>query len=47
MRTASPRGMMQRLDVANVIAFLASPLSVALNGEVIVASGGARGSIYY
>ena len=34
-------------EVAHVIAFLASPLSVALNGDVVVASGGARGSIYY
>jgi hypothetical protein len=30
-----------------VIAFLASPRSVALNGDAIVASGGTRGSIYY
>ena len=34
-------------EVADVIAFLASPRSVALNGDAIVASGGARGSIHY
>jgi NAD(P)-dependent dehydrogenase (short-subunit alcohol dehydrogenase family) len=34
-------------EVADVIAFLASPRSVALNGDAIVASGGTRGSIYY
>jgi NAD(P)-dependent dehydrogenase (short-subunit alcohol dehydrogenase family) len=34
-------------EVAAVVAFLASPRSVALNGDAIVASGGARGSIYY
>ena len=34
-------------EVANVVAFLASPKSVALNGDAIVAGGGARGSIHY
>ncbi|MFI9834475.1 SDR family NAD(P)-dependent oxidoreductase [Streptomyces sp. NPDC051913] len=34
-------------EVAAVIAFLASPLSVALNGDTIVPSGGHKGSIYY
>ena len=34
MRTASPRGMMQALDVANVIAFLASDAAVAIHGAV-------------
>jgi NAD(P)-dependent dehydrogenase (short-subunit alcohol dehydrogenase family) len=34
-------------EVADVVAFLASPRSVALNGDPVVASGGARGSIYY
>jgi NAD(P)-dependent dehydrogenase (short-subunit alcohol dehydrogenase family) len=32
MRTASPRGMMQPLDVANVIAFLASDAAAAVHG---------------
>src|SRR6202161_1111777 len=34
MRTASPRGMMQPLDVAQVIAFLASDAAVAVHGAV-------------
>lgn len=34
MRTASPRGMMQPLDVANVIAFLASDGAAAVHGAV-------------
>jgi NAD(P)-dependent dehydrogenase (short-subunit alcohol dehydrogenase family) len=34
-------------EVASVVAFLASPLSVALNGDALVASGGARGAIHY
>jgi NAD(P)-dependent dehydrogenase (short-subunit alcohol dehydrogenase family) len=34
-------------EVANVIAFLASPLSVAINGDNIAVGGGAPGPIYY
>jgi NAD(P)-dependent dehydrogenase (short-subunit alcohol dehydrogenase family) len=34
MRTASPRGMMQPLAVANVIAFLASDAAAAIHGAV-------------
>jgi NAD(P)-dependent dehydrogenase (short-subunit alcohol dehydrogenase family) len=34
-------------EVADVIAFLASPKSVALNGDPIAASGGVRGPIHY
>jgi NAD(P)-dependent dehydrogenase (short-subunit alcohol dehydrogenase family) len=34
-------------EVASVVAFLASPKSVALNGDAVVASGGARGAIHY
>jgi NAD(P)-dependent dehydrogenase (short-subunit alcohol dehydrogenase family) len=34
-------------EVAAVVAFLASPLSVAINGDAIAAGGGAPGSIYY
>jgi NAD(P)-dependent dehydrogenase (short-subunit alcohol dehydrogenase family) len=34
-------------EVAWVVAFLASPRSVAINGDAIPAGGGSRGSIYY
>ncbi|WP_127359325.1 SDR family NAD(P)-dependent oxidoreductase [Actinacidiphila soli] len=34
-------------EVAAVVTFLASPKSVALNGDPIVASGGTRGTIHY
>ena len=34
-------------EIGSVVAFLASPKSVALNGDAVVASGGAKGSIYY
>ncbi|WP_329136876.1 SDR family oxidoreductase [Streptomyces sp. NBC_01476] len=34
-------------EVADVVAFLASPRSVALNGDPVIASGGARGPIHY
>jgi NAD(P)-dependent dehydrogenase (short-subunit alcohol dehydrogenase family) len=34
-------------EVASVVAFLASPRSVAINGDAIVAGGGAIGPIYY
>jgi NAD(P)-dependent dehydrogenase (short-subunit alcohol dehydrogenase family) len=34
-------------EVAHVVAFLCSPKSRAINGDVIVAGGGARGVIHY
>jgi NAD(P)-dependent dehydrogenase (short-subunit alcohol dehydrogenase family) len=34
-------------EVAAVVTFLASPKSVALNGDAVVAGGGSRGSIHY
>jgi NAD(P)-dependent dehydrogenase (short-subunit alcohol dehydrogenase family) len=34
-------------EVANVVAFLASPRSVAITGDVIAVGGGARGAIHY
>jgi NAD(P)-dependent dehydrogenase (short-subunit alcohol dehydrogenase family) len=34
-------------EVADVVTFLASPRSVAINGDVVAAGGGARGAIYY
>ena len=34
-------------EVADVVAFLASPRAVAINGDSITVGGGAKGSIYY
>jgi NAD(P)-dependent dehydrogenase (short-subunit alcohol dehydrogenase family) len=34
-------------EVADVVAFLASPRSVAINGDAIAAGGGVRGAIHY
>jgi NAD(P)-dependent dehydrogenase (short-subunit alcohol dehydrogenase family) len=34
-------------EVAYVVAFLASPKSVAITGDAIAAGGGAKGVIYY
>jgi NAD(P)-dependent dehydrogenase (short-subunit alcohol dehydrogenase family) len=34
-------------EVADVIAFLCSPRSVAINGDAVAAGGGARGAIHY
>lgn len=34
-------------EVADVVAFLASPRSVAINGDAIACGGGIRGAIYY
>lgn len=34
-------------DVAHVITFLASPRSVAINGDAVAVGGGVRGSIHY
>jgi len=34
-------------EVADVVAFLASPRSVAINGDAIAAGGGMPGAIYY
>jgi NAD(P)-dependent dehydrogenase (short-subunit alcohol dehydrogenase family) len=34
-------------EVADVVAFLASPRSVSINGDAIACGGGARGAIHY
>ena len=34
-------------EIAYLVAFLCSPKSVALNGDVIAAGGGLSNSIYY
>ncbi len=41
------RKMVDARDVAAVVAFLASPLSVAITGDAIATGGGAPRSIYY
>ncbi len=43
----SIRHLVDASEVAHVVAFLASPKSVAINGEVIAAGGGALRSIHY
>lgn len=47
----SSRNSLRRLvtaeEVADVVAFLASPRSVAINGDVIAAGGGVGSAIYY
>jgi NAD(P)-dependent dehydrogenase (short-subunit alcohol dehydrogenase family) len=39
--------IVQPSEVAHVVAFLASPLSVAINGDAIAAGGGLSGPIFY
>jgi NAD(P)-dependent dehydrogenase (short-subunit alcohol dehydrogenase family) len=41
------RRIIDARDIANVVAFLASPKAVAINGDVIAAGGGAPGAIHY
>ena len=34
-------------EIADIVAFLASPRSVAINGDAIACGGGMRGAIHY
>jgi NAD(P)-dependent dehydrogenase (short-subunit alcohol dehydrogenase family) len=43
----SVRTFIDARDIAYIVACLASPRSIAINGDTIAAGGGARGSIYY
>lgn len=43
----SIRQLIDARDIANVVAFLASPKSIAITGDVIAAAGGVPGAIYY
>ena len=43
----SVRRMIDARDIAYVVAFLASPKSIAVNGDVIAAGGGVDRAIYY
>ncbi|MFF8910642.1 SDR family NAD(P)-dependent oxidoreductase [Streptomyces olivaceoviridis] len=45
--TISIERVVEPHEVAAVIAFLASPLSVAINGDSVITSGGLKGPIYY
>ena len=39
--------VVQPFEVAQVVTFLASPLSVAINGDAIAVGGGVLGPIFY
>jgi NAD(P)-dependent dehydrogenase (short-subunit alcohol dehydrogenase family) len=39
--------MVDAAEIADIVAFLASPRSVAINGDAIACGGGAKGAIYY
>ena len=41
------RRLVEAREVADIVAFLASPRSVAINGDAIACGGGAVGSIHY
>ncbi len=43
----SVRRIINASDIANVVTFLASPLSVAINGDAIAAGGGVGRAIHY
>ncbi len=43
----SIRHLVDAIEVAHVVAFLASPKSIAINGDAIAAGGGALRSIHY
>ena len=43
----SVRRFIDARDVAHVVAFLASPKSVAINGDAIAAGGGVGNAIHY
>ncbi|TDT96055.1 short-subunit dehydrogenase [Streptomyces sp. 846.5] len=45
--TVSIGRLVTAAEVASTVAFLCSPLSVAINGDAIAVGGGARGAIHY
>lgn len=47
MRGNSVRQVIDAQDIAYVVAFLASPRSIAINGDVIAAGGGSGRAIHY
>ena len=46
-KSNSIRRMIDADDIAVIVAFLASPLSLAINGDAIICGGGTPGPIYY
>ncbi len=46
-RSNSIRRMIDADDIAVIVTFLASPLSLAINGDAIICGGGSPGPIYY
>ena len=47
LRQRSVRSLSTPDEIADVVAFLASPRVVAINGDAIAAGGGIPGPIYY
>jgi len=47
MTTNSVRRLISAEEVAWVVAFLASPRSIAINGDAVACGGGQPGAIYY
>ena len=41
------RQMVDSSDIANVVTFLASPRSLAITGDTVVAAGGGGNAVYY
>jgi NAD(P)-dependent dehydrogenase (short-subunit alcohol dehydrogenase family) len=41
------RQMVDATDIANVVTFLASPRSLAITGDAVVAGGGGGNAVYY
>ena len=50
-RRMAARNLIRRMvtadEIADIVAFLASPKSIAINGDAIAAGGGTPGAIYY
>ena len=46
-KSNSIRTMIDADDIAAIVTFLASPRSLAINGDAIICGGGSPGSIYY
>ncbi|MFQ6030947.1 MAG: SDR family NAD(P)-dependent oxidoreductase [Dehalococcoidia bacterium] len=47
VESVSIRRVIDSQDIANIVTFLASPKSIAINGDVVPATGGGSRAIYY